>query len=92
MTLADYLKAHHITQAEFGRKLDPPVSQGKVNHWLQGTRRVSLAEALQIVELTEGEVDMRSLAALSVSRSIQKTADGAPVAAGNVAVVEGAHV
>ena len=65
MTLAEYLKAHRITQAEFGRKLDPPVSQGKVNHWLQGTRRVSLAEGLQIVEVTGGEVDMPSLAALA---------------------------
>jgi len=65
MSLRAYLTEHKITQAEFGRMLDPPVSQGKVNHWLQGTRRVSLAEALQIVAITGGAVSMESLAALA---------------------------
>ena len=48
--------------ASFGQRLDPPVSTGKVNHWLRGTRRVSLEEALQIEELTQGEVSLRDLA------------------------------
>lgn len=56
MRLKDYLQKHRITQASFGLRMQPPVSQGKVNHWLNGTRRVSLAEALQIQTLTAGEV------------------------------------
>lgn len=56
MQLRDYLHQRQITQAAFGRLLDPPVSQGKVNHWLRGTRRVSLVEAVQIERITDGEV------------------------------------
>lgn len=48
--------------ASFGQRLDPPVSAGKVNHWLRSTRRVSLEEALQIEALTQGEVSLRDLA------------------------------
>lgn len=48
--------------ASFGQRLNPPVSAGKVNHWLRGTRRVSLEEALQIEDLTQGEVGLRELA------------------------------
>lgn len=61
MRLRDYLHKHRITQAAFGQRMRPPVSQGKVNHWLQGTRRVSLAEALQIQALTDGEVSPQDL-------------------------------
>lgn len=67
MSLRLYLQKHQITQAEFGRRLCPPVSQGKVNHWLHGTRRVSLAEGLQIVSVTGGEVTLESLAELASS-------------------------
>jgi DNA-binding transcriptional regulator YdaS (Cro superfamily) len=56
MRLRDYLHKHRITQAAFGQRMRPPVSQGKVNHWINGTRRVSLSEALQIEVLTDGEV------------------------------------
>ncbi|MDZ4282800.1 MAG: helix-turn-helix domain-containing protein [Hydrogenophaga sp.] len=56
MQLRDYLQRHRLTQAAFGRRLSPPVSQGKVNHWINGTRRVSLAEALQIERVTGGEI------------------------------------
>jgi DNA-binding transcriptional regulator YdaS (Cro superfamily) len=62
MNLRDYLKANRITQAEFAKKLVPPVSQGKVNHWLHGVRRVSLVEAIQIERITAGEVSMLDLA------------------------------
>lgn len=48
--------------ASFGQRLVPPVSAGKVNHWLRGTRRVSLEEALQIEGLTQGAVSLRDLA------------------------------
>lgn len=62
MQLKTYLQKHGITMASFGQRLDPPVSAGKVNHWLRGTRRVSLEEALQIEVLTQGEVGLRELA------------------------------
>lgn len=62
MELKHYLQKHGITMASFGQRLDPPVSPGKVNHWLRGTRRVSLEEALQIESLTHGEVGLRELA------------------------------
>lgn len=63
MKLRDYLQKHGITQAAFGRLMHPPVSQGKVNHWLNGARRVSLAEALQIQRVTGGEVAPEDLIA-----------------------------
>ena len=62
MNLRDYINQNGITQEAFGRLLDPPVSQGKVNHWLHGTRRVSLSEALQIERLTQGTVTLDELA------------------------------
>lgn len=62
MNLSDYLQQSGITQSAFGRLLNPPVSQGKVNHWLHGTRRVSLSEALQIERLTQGAVTLDELA------------------------------
>ncbi len=61
MNLRDYLKAKSLSQAAFGRLLKPPVSQGKVNHWLAGTRRVSLSEALQIERVTGGLVSPAEL-------------------------------
>ncbi|MFN4114952.1 MAG: hypothetical protein ACK4F7_00440 [Inhella sp.] len=64
MHLRDYLKAAGISQAAFGQKLDPPVSQGKVSHWLEGRRRVSLVEGLQVAKLTDGQVSMEDLAAM----------------------------
>lgn len=67
MQLRDYLKAKALSQAAFGQLLNPPVSQGKVNHWLSGTRRVSLAEALQIARVTGGEVTAEDLAGLRPS-------------------------
>lgn len=62
MNLRDYLHENGITQSAFGRLLNPPVSQGKVNHWMHGTRRVSLLEALQIQRLTQGTVTLEELA------------------------------
>jgi len=62
MKLYDYLKTNGITQSEFAKMLMPPVSQGKVNHWLHGTRRVSLVEALQIQRITAGQVSVFDLA------------------------------
>ncbi|MBL0918027.1 MAG: helix-turn-helix transcriptional regulator [Hydrogenophaga sp.] len=64
MRLRDYLQKHRLTQAAFGQRLHPPVTQGKVNHWINGTRRVSLAEALQIEAVTGGEVSPADLVRL----------------------------
>lgn len=61
MKLKQYLRTHGITMLAFGQRFNPPVSPGKVNHWLRGTRRVSLEEALQIEVLTGGEVAPRDL-------------------------------
>jgi predicted XRE-type DNA-binding protein len=61
MRLREYLQTHQLTQAAFGQLLTPPVSQGKVNHWINGTRRVSLAEALQIEVVTGGEIQPADL-------------------------------
>ena len=62
MNLRTYLSQHALTQAAFAQRMVPPVSQGKVNHWLRGTRRVSLKEALQIELATGGAVTVRELA------------------------------
>jgi DNA-binding transcriptional regulator YdaS (Cro superfamily) len=64
MNLRDYLKAEGLTQEAFAKKLSPPVSQGKVNHWLSGSRRVSLAEALQIEQITGGAVTLHDMVAM----------------------------
>lgn len=69
MNLRDYLTKNGITQEAFGRLLTPPVSQGKVNHWLHGARRVSLIEALQIERLTQGAVTLQDLAQLGHPKS-----------------------
>jgi len=63
MRLRDYLQQNRITQLAFGQRMSPPVSQAKVNHWLNGSRRVSLAEALQIQRITGGEVTPEDLLA-----------------------------
>lgn len=61
MRLRDYLQKHNVSQAAFGRRMSPPVSQSKVNHWISGARRVSLVEALQIQRITDGEVALEDL-------------------------------
>jgi hypothetical protein len=75
MQLRDYLHQHQLTHAAFGKRLNPPVSAGKVNHWLQGTRRVSLADALQIEQITGGAVrpqDLVEMAAAVGEASVQE--------------------
>lgn len=85
MRLRDYLHKHRITQAAFGQRMRPPVSQGKVNHWLNGTRRVSLAEALQIELLTDGEVTPPDLLPASTDTSTTEAANDAQNAQQGVA-------
>lgn len=64
MQLRDWLKREKVTQQALGQRMCPAVSQGKVNHWLNGTRRVSLGEALQLHAITNGEVSFDELWAL----------------------------
>lgn len=62
MHLRDFLRINALSQAAFGAKLSPPVSASKVNHWLEGRRRVSLAEGLQVAALSGGLVSLQELA------------------------------
>lgn len=64
MHLRDYLSEKGLSQAAFGELLQPAVSASKVNHWLEGRRRVSLVEALQIQSLTQSAVTLPELAAM----------------------------
>lgn len=72
MQLRDYLRKRRMTYAEFGKLLAPPVSVGKVNHWVNGTRRVSLAEALQIEVVTDGEVPPSDLVRPELATSAEE--------------------
>lgn len=89
MQLRHYLQTHGLTQSAFGQLLKPPVSQGKVNHWIQGTRRVSLEEALQIEQITAGEVKPRDL--LEITRKQSPALEQQAQAAINTEAVEVAH-
>lgn len=84
MRLRDYLQQHRITQAAFGQRMSPPVSQAKVNHWLNGSRRVSLVEALQIQRITDGEVALEDLITPQGNAHVQ-AANSAPPAQQGVA-------
>jgi DNA-binding transcriptional regulator YdaS (Cro superfamily) len=90
MQLRDYLTQTGITQAAFGRLLNPPVSQGKVNHWLYGARRVSLVEALQIERLTQGQVTLLDLAQLAAPPRPRPRRHAAAVEAGHDSLVTAA--
>lgn len=55
MDLATYLKEHNLSQAEFGQRFDPPVTQGAVSSWLQvGVR--SADRCWEIEWVTRGAV------------------------------------
>lgn len=77
MKLRHYLAEEKITQAAFGQMLVPPVSQGKVNHWLNGTRRVSLVEAIQIQVVTKGKVTVFDLAKSEQANEPHQSMQGA---------------
>lgn len=59
MKLDAYLTEKGISQAEFGKKLSPPVSQGLVSQWINGGTRVTLDNALEIERVTDGAVTVR---------------------------------
>lgn len=58
MRLNEYLTKHGVTQAQFGLLMNPPRIQTHVSAWITGRLRVSLADAVQIERLTNGEVSV----------------------------------
>lgn len=59
MRLNEYLKSKGITQTEFGQKLSPPMTQMHISHVINGRVRISLERAVEIEEMTGGEVSVR---------------------------------
>lgn len=74
MRLDDYLREHKLTQAQFGAKLNPAVSQAQVSQWVRGITRVTLEQALQIDQVTGGAVGPADCAALFGARESSKEA------------------
>jgi DNA-binding transcriptional regulator YdaS (Cro superfamily) len=59
MKLNEYITAKGLSQSAFGAQLSPPSSQGLVSQWINGTTRVTLERAIQIEDVTGGEVTVR---------------------------------
>lgn len=62
MKLGAYLKKYELSQEEFAKKFNPPVSQGLIWQWLswieddsKGTR-ITAERAVEIEVITDGEV------------------------------------
>ncbi|QEL64752.1 hypothetical protein OTERR_12760 [Oryzomicrobium terrae] len=64
MRLDEYLAQNKLSQAEFGEKLHPSVTQGLVSQWCRGDTRITLDNAIQIEELTAGQVTVRDCHAM----------------------------
>lgn len=64
MTLSDYLEKRGLSQAEFGAKFDPVVSQSLMSQWLRGTTRMTLDRAIECKRLTRGQVSVEECAAM----------------------------
>ncbi|KKB61528.1 hypothetical protein WM40_22565 [Robbsia andropogonis] len=64
MRLDEYLKASGTSQAAFAAKFTPPLSQGLVSQWLRGKTRITLDQAIQIRELSDGKVTVDDCAAM----------------------------
>lgn len=56
MHLEEHLKNTKQSQGDFGRRLNPPASQGLVSQWVRGVTRVTLDYALQIERETDSQV------------------------------------
>lgn len=56
MQLDEYLKSTGQRQSDFGAALHPPATQALVSQWVRGVTRVTLAHALQINKVTNGQV------------------------------------
>lgn len=77
MQLREWLERERITQDQLGARMCPPVSQGKVSHWLNGTRRVSLGEAIQINTMTGGDVSFADLWSMYRRAAAESSAEAA---------------
>lgn len=64
MKLVDYLEQKQLSQADFGRSLVPPVSQGLVSQWVMGVTRISLSRAIEIRNKTKNAVTIEDCAAM----------------------------
>lgn len=73
MRLDEYLTAKKISQGAFGALLTPPVSQTLVSQWNRGVTRVMLDQAIQIENITEGQVTPRDLACMYKPRENAET-------------------
>lgn len=69
MHLEEHLKETGQTQGDFGKRLNPPASQGLVSQWVRGVTRVTLEYALQIDELTDGAVSPKDCAAMYIEHA-----------------------
>lgn len=77
MKLTEYLKRNRLTQAEFGRRLNPPMTQAHLSHILSGRSRISLARALEIQAVTGGEVPVTEwVERPNIANSMQEDTDG----------------
>lgn len=74
MTLDEYLIKTKTSQGEFGSNLKPPVSQGLISQWTRGVTRITLEYALQIEELTTGDVTPRDCSGMFRDRDDKKAA------------------
>lgn len=59
MELKLYLKSRCMSQKEFATLIG--VSVASLNHYLNGTRKISLKHALKINEVTQGKVSLKEL-------------------------------
>lgn len=56
MKLSTYLEKRGISQEQFAKSLEPPVSQGLVHQWISGKTAITNDMAKRIVKATDGEV------------------------------------
>lgn len=61
MTLKDYIAAHGLSLADFGLRLDPPVSEHAVRKWVYNQRTPDPENALSIERATGGAVSASEL-------------------------------
>jgi len=75
MHLDEHLKNTGQRQSDFGASLHPPATQALVSQWVRGVTRVTLAYALQIERVTQGQVTPQDCADMyKVSAPVQQPA------------------
>lgn len=81
MQLSTWLRSNGLSDAEFGARLDPPVSQVTVCRWRNGRRHPRPADVRRITVATGGDVTANDfMAALSEPKAMvsrrRRAADG----------------